>query len=717
MTIPGPPASVLAAILRASPDFPYNPADPSQRRMAWFSPYNSPALPSLITDGVSLPQNAYLDANITISGYAASQGWGTQGVTVVSAAYTPSPADAVILCNANGGAFTITLPDATQPGFISPGQRYTVKKTDTSANTVTLAASAGQTIDGAPTQAITPAQSAISVVFSGTGWEVTDGGSAIGTNAISGVVVSGTPATGDVLTATGSGTADWQPSATGVLTTLGDTLYEGSTGPARLAGNTTTTKNFYIQTGTGSASAAPAWGGIATADLPAGSAGQTLTTTSAGAVAWQRAPVDWINAVTAYGADPTGAADSTTAIQDALNAATAGQAVFLPSGTYQTTANLAVPSGVALISGVRGAGSPFDSYGLGTLPVIGAILKPSAAFTGTAVLDLSNTSGNTVQQGGQVIRGITIDGSAATGTVHGIYAGGAVGAVTLENCMVYRTPGNGVYLNAASSSLYADDWYVIGLKVSACQGTAGVLVNTGPDSWWIGCESSENTNDGWQLATPGNSHFIGCKGENNGLVGFRIYQFGTIGTSFSNCTTQYNQQDGFKVSQATGSGVLTFTGCRSALDGRGGGTLVAGLTVFNSTVPVLAPGFACQSDATGPAYGAQLATSSYGLWITGGSLTGKTAATRDDGTNTTPLTAMWGVPLTVSTPAVPASGTAVKNTTGTDVVAYVSGGTMTSPIAVSGASTGMNSGPVIVPNGATITWTGTAAPTWVWQRL
>jgi hypothetical protein len=54
-----------------------------------------------------------------------------------------------------------------------------------------------------------------------------------------------------------------------VLTTLGDTLYEDATpAPARLAGNTSATKKFYTQAGTGSASAAPAWGTIAAGDLP-----------------------------------------------------------------------------------------------------------------------------------------------------------------------------------------------------------------------------------------------------------------------------------------------------------------------------------------------------------------------------------------------------------------------------------------------------------------
>jgi hypothetical protein len=55
------------------------------------------------------------------------------------------------------------------------------------------------------------------------------------------------------------------------LTTVGDLLYEGTgPAPARLAGNTTATKNYLQQTGNGSASAAPGWGTIAAGDLPTG---------------------------------------------------------------------------------------------------------------------------------------------------------------------------------------------------------------------------------------------------------------------------------------------------------------------------------------------------------------------------------------------------------------------------------------------------------------
>lgn len=234
-TVPGPPAAVLAAIIRADSSHPYDGTSLLQRRTATFSASPSfPDLPSLTNDVVFLPQNATLDANVSVTGTLTSQGWGTAGVVTVTAAYTASSSDAVILADATAGAFTVTLPDATQPGFTA-GQRYTVKKTDPGANPVTLAASAGQLIDGAATQAVTPAQSAISVVFNSVtpGWAVTSGGSAIGTNSVGGVTVSGTPSTGQFLIAASSTAANWQvPSAyapTGKTGAAATSEYAGAT--------------------------------------------------------------------------------------------------------------------------------------------------------------------------------------------------------------------------------------------------------------------------------------------------------------------------------------------------------------------------------------------------------------------------------------------------------------------------------------------------------
>ena len=66
-----------------------------------------------------------------------------------------------------------------------------------------------------------------------------------------------------------TGTVPATQGGTGLITyTLGDTLYASATNTlAKLAGNTTTTKKFLAQTGTGSVSAAPSWEAIVPSDI------------------------------------------------------------------------------------------------------------------------------------------------------------------------------------------------------------------------------------------------------------------------------------------------------------------------------------------------------------------------------------------------------------------------------------------------------------------
>jgi hypothetical protein len=92
-----------------------------------------------------------------------------------------------------------------------------------------------------------------------------------------GVGVDGTILTADSAQATGIkwAVATW---LTNPMTTLGDIIYENATpAAARLAGNTTTTKKFLTQTGTGTISAAPAWSTIVAADVPDLSANPTAS--------------------------------------------------------------------------------------------------------------------------------------------------------------------------------------------------------------------------------------------------------------------------------------------------------------------------------------------------------------------------------------------------------------------------------------------------------
>jgi hypothetical protein len=98
------------------------------------------------------------------------------------------------------------------------------------------------------------------------------------------------------------------------LTTLGDLLFEDTTPePARLAGNTTTTKKWLSQTGTGTISAAPAWDVIAIGDLPGT---QTL---SLGGTPTLSAQPTWIKVTVSY-TDLQIAATSKTIVLAALPA-------------------------------------------------------------------------------------------------------------------------------------------------------------------------------------------------------------------------------------------------------------------------------------------------------------------------------------------------------------------------------------------------------------
>lgn len=91
-----------------------------------------------------------------------------------------------------------------------------------------------------------------------------------------------------IIDSTGISTGTWSATAiaatkggTGITAyTLGDTIYSSAANTLlALAGNTTTTKKFYNQTGNGSVSAAPAWSALVAADIPFAAPGAIGSTT------------------------------------------------------------------------------------------------------------------------------------------------------------------------------------------------------------------------------------------------------------------------------------------------------------------------------------------------------------------------------------------------------------------------------------------------------
>lgn len=81
--------------------------------------------------------------------------------------YTALAGD-VLLCDATGGAFTITLPAAATVS----GASISVKKTDASANAVTIDGNASETIDGAATRLLSTQYEAVTLWSDGSNWWV-----------------------------------------------------------------------------------------------------------------------------------------------------------------------------------------------------------------------------------------------------------------------------------------------------------------------------------------------------------------------------------------------------------------------------------------------------------------------------------------------------------------------------------------------------------------
>ena len=90
-------------------------------------------------------------------------------VTTQTTSYTILITDRIILGNANGGAIILTLPTAVG----NAGCLYSIKKIDSSANTVTIATNPNtQTIDGNTTIVLSAQYSSIDIVSDGSNWYI-----------------------------------------------------------------------------------------------------------------------------------------------------------------------------------------------------------------------------------------------------------------------------------------------------------------------------------------------------------------------------------------------------------------------------------------------------------------------------------------------------------------------------------------------------------------
>lgn len=86
----------------------------------------------------------------------------------VTTTYGVAAIDQTILCNGTGGAFTATLPTAVG----KQGKRYTIKRTNSGSNAVTVGTTSSQTIDGSTTYSLSAQWKYVVVESDGSNWEI-----------------------------------------------------------------------------------------------------------------------------------------------------------------------------------------------------------------------------------------------------------------------------------------------------------------------------------------------------------------------------------------------------------------------------------------------------------------------------------------------------------------------------------------------------------------
>lgn len=184
------------------------------------------------------------------------------------------------------------------------------------------------------------------------------------------------------------------------MTTLGDLEYHDGTNGVRLAGNTTTTKQFLSQTGTGTVSTAPAWATLTKSDVGLANVENTALSTWAGS-----ANITTLGTVGTgtWNATAIGTSKGGTGL---TSIGTANQILGVNSGAtgleYKT---LTQGTGITITHGANsvtiaatGGTGTVTSVGL-SMPSIFAVTNSPVTTTGTLTATLNTQTANTVFAG------------------------------------------------------------------------------------------------------------------------------------------------------------------------------------------------------------------------------------------------------------------------------------------------------------------------------
>jgi len=316
--------------------------------------------------------------------------------------------------------------------------------------------------------------------------------------------------------------------------------------------------------------------------------------------------VGWINATSAaFGADPTGEADSTTAIQKALNAAASnirspGKAsvVYLPAGRYKVSAPITIPPGVTLLGDYADEVATNADFLSGTTIQASPTFSQGAAAGNAVILIVDQATGGYAKTSEeQKILGIMVDGHLLPGAnkVNGIEFYGNCRRSRLENVLVAFVGGNGIAFVANSVSGHRSGNPRLKRVNVRNAGLAGFLIVRVSDGSYIDCLAESCTGIGWDITNMSNTTYIGCRSEHN-LIGFRYTNTsngtGSGGGRFIGCSTDRNERHGVEITSSNSTGVplglIGFSIRRDGRNGNRGGGGYAGLYIhaFPSAVEI-----------------------------------------------------------------------------------------------------------------------------------
>ena len=465
-----------------------------------------------------------------------------------------------------------------------------------------------------------------------------------------------------------------------------------------------------------------------------------------------------------YNADPTGATDSTTAIQNAINAAagTSIPVILPPGGIFQYSA-LTMPSssitpiqiigyGAVLqkstasgngltIQGSAGGGGPSGVRREGAT-VLGVRLTHGVTQTAGTTVNILNAEHVTLRD----VRienpysGITIqdcfdvnitDGYIRNSSSYDIKTLGTSTSPTCIDTYITSVVGEGVSGNTTKVGLWMDSG-TSGLYAEGCdftQGAIGVQVTNNGSiraeyGFFTNVLADTNASIGWNFSAD-------CKGmrltqswaSTSGGNGFQISN--GVGFEFDGCIAINNAQHGLSIAGTGGEyeihGGIYSQNSTSSSNTYNGINIAAGISGF-SIQGVRAGNVSGIGSGGSQGYGISIASgASTNYAITDCDVRGNGTGGISDGGSGTAKRLHDNLGFNprgyLGAVTMPASFTAVTNPFGTDCMVCLTGGTVTVVEigTVAGfVTTGLTSGPFRVPAGGQIRVTYSSAPSWVW---